>query len=249
MPSLVALIPARRGSLRIPGKNTRPLAGHPLLAYTVCAARQSGCFKRVVVSTDDEATAELARYYGAETPFLRPTELAGPTSPDIDWVGHALGNLFREGDRHDAFAILRPTSPLRSAATIVRAVETFLGDADVDSLRAVELCRQHPGKMWLVDGPRMRPLLDDGGADPPWHSSAYQTLPKVYVQNASLEIAWTKVVVDTATIAGRTVRPFLTEGLEGFDLNEPQDWWLLERLVEEGLAELPSIDLPMEGRG
>lgn len=239
--SFVALIPARSGSLRVPGKNLWRLNGHPLIAYTIAAARDSGVFDRVIVSTNDSATAAVATHYGADVPFLRPDDLAGPTSPDIDWIRHALDALTRGGTRYDAFSILRPTSPLRQRDTIRRAANAFFADGVADSLRAVELCRQHPGKMWVLDGARMRPLLDDGGAEPPWHSSAYQSLPPVYAQNASLEIAWTRVVEQTGTIAGQAVMPFVTEGAEGFDLNHPEDRWLLERMLAEGSATLPAV--------
>src|SRR4029453_18800821 len=89
----VALIPARAGSKRVADKNIRVLGGHPLLAYTVAAARSAGTFARVLVSTDSEAYAEIARHYGADVPFLRPAELAGDLSPDIDWVAFTLQTL------------------------------------------------------------------------------------------------------------------------------------------------------------
>src|SRR5205085_2482814 len=90
MPSVVALIPARSGSERVRDKNIRPLAGHPLLAYAVAAALQADVFDRVVCSTDSGKIAEVAQRYGADVPFLRPTELATATSPDIEWITHAL---------------------------------------------------------------------------------------------------------------------------------------------------------------
>ena len=90
-PKAIALIPARAGSKRVVHKNILRLAGHPLIAYTICAARASGVFDRVVVSTDSEDYAAVARHYGAETPFIRPPALAGDTSPDIEWVKHSLG--------------------------------------------------------------------------------------------------------------------------------------------------------------
>ena len=243
MTELVAFVPARGGSQRIPGKYVRLLAGHPVLAYTIASAIESRQFRHVIVSTDDPRTADIARHYGAVVPYLRPAELAGPKSADIDWVEDLLSRLPALGIACEAFSILRPTSPLRTAATIQRAARAFLGDDGADSLRAVERCRQHPGKMWVLEDRRMRPLLDDGGISPPWHSTPYQALPPVYVQNASLEIAWSRVVAETRTIAGRVVMPFITEGDEGFDLNEREDWWVLERLVMEGLAALPDISI------
>jgi N-acylneuraminate cytidylyltransferase len=247
----VAFIPARQGSKRVPGKNVRLLAGHPMLAYTIAPALESGVFDAVIVSTDSEEIAAIARHYGAEVPFLRPSAYAGDTSPDIEWLEHALGELRRQGRTWDCFSLLRPTSPFRSEATIRRAWARFTAQDGVDSLRAVEKCAQHPGKMWVVRGDRMFPLLpfglvspkpgEGGPAEQAWHSTPYQALPTVYVQNASLEIAWTRVVFERRSIAGDVLVPFFTEGYEGFDINDPTDWMIAERLLADGEVQLPPI--------
>jgi len=151
MPSAVALVPARGGSQRVPGKNVRELAGHPLIAYSLAAARSSGLFDAVIVSTDSKEIAEVAARYGAEVPGLRPAEMASSTSPDIEWVRHVLAHLAREGREPELFSILRPTSPFRTAGTILRAHEELLSRPEADSVRAVELCKQHPGKMWTLE--------------------------------------------------------------------------------------------------
>lgn len=242
-PSVVALIPARSGSKRVPGKNVRLLGGHPLLAYTISAARSSGIFSKVVVSTDSEEYAAVARHYGAEVPVLRPAEMAGDLSPDIEWVAHILAELERRGDAFDCFSILRPTSPFRMAETIRRAWDQFRSDPEADSLRAVELCRQHPGKMWVIEGNRMHPLLSQPAGETPWHSSQYQALPTIHVQNASLEIAHTRVVKDESTIAGSAVMPFLTQGVEGVDVNDVYDWLRAEHLLNGGEAILPDVSV------
>lgn len=239
--SIVGLIPARSGSARVADKNIRTLAGHPLLAYTIAAALDSGIFTAVVVSTDSEPYAEIARYYGAESPYLRPPDISGSVSPDIEWVQFTLERLRADGREFDCFSILRPTSPFRSAATIARAWGEFLAETGVDSLRAVQKCKEHPGKMWVVRDKRMFPLLPLSPAAQPWHSSQYQSLPEVFVQNASLEIAWCRVVFDKHTIAGDVVMPFLTEAYEGFDVNYPADWSLAETMIKDGVATLPRI--------
>ena len=248
-PSAVAFIPARLGSKRVPGKNIRALAGHPTLAYTIAPALESGVFSSVIVSTDSEEIAAIARHYGAEVPFLRPAAFASDTSPDIEWLEHILTELRAAGRTWDAFSILRPTSPFRSAATIRRAFDAFASQIGADSLRAVEKCTQHPGKMWVIRGNRMYPLMPfelgapkpQGEGGQPWHSTPYQALPLVYVQNASLEIAWTRVVLERRTIAGDTIVPFVTEGHEGFDINDPYDWMVAERLIADGAAQLPPV--------
>ena len=240
-PSCIALIPARSGSKRVPDKNIRPLAGHPLIAYSICAALQSGVFASVVVSTDSEAYARIAREHGAEVPFMRPAEFSGDTSPDIEWVEYTLKRLAEQGRRYDCFSILRPTSPFRLPETIRRAWTEFCAEDGVDSLRAVEKCGQHPGKMWVIRGRRMLPLLPFGPAEQPWHSSQYPSLPLVHVQNASLEIAWSRVVLEGRTIAGHVLMPFLTRDEEGFDVNQPYDWALAEQMVAAGTARLPAV--------
>lgn len=244
-PRCVALIPARSGSKRVPDKNIRLLGGHPLIAYTIAAARASGAFDEVIVSTDSEAYAEIARHYGADVPFLRPESLSGDKSPDIEWIIHALTWLTDQGRPADVFSLLRPTSPCRKAHTIKRAMDQFLAQDGVDSLRAVEKCAQHPGKMWIVRGARMHPLMPmtpDGLT--PYHSTQYAALPPVYAQNASLEIAWSRVALEDGTIAGEVLTPFLTKDDEGLDVNSPYDWRLLEMLVADGEASLPDVDEP-----
>jgi N-acylneuraminate cytidylyltransferase len=143
----------------------------------------------------------------------------------------------------DLFAILRPTSPFRTAATIRRALDRLveLGDR-ADSIRAVELCRQHPGKMWLVEGDLMRPLLPQPEDGTPWHSSQYKALPPVYVQNSSLEIAWSRVLEgEGGTIAGDRIAAFLTEGHEGFSIDYPDDFTQAEELAHSGTTDLPAV--------
>ena len=239
--SIIALIPARSGSKRVADKNIRLLAGHPVIAYTISAARQSGIFSAIVVSTDSEQYAEVARKYGAEAPFLRSAEISGDVSPDIEWIEFTLKRLKEMGRAYDCFSILRPTSPFRLPETIQRAWEEFTAEEGVDSLRAVEKCGEHPGKMWVIRGKRMMPLLPMGPAGLPWHSTPYQALPEVYSQNASLEIAYSRVVFEGRTIAGEVVMPFFTQGYEGFDVNRLYDWQLAEELVKTGQARLPEI--------
>jgi CMP-N,N'-diacetyllegionaminic acid synthase len=242
VPSAVALIPARFGSERVPGKNILPLAGHPLIAYSIAGAQAAGIFGAVVVSTDSEEIAEIARRYGSEVPGLRPAEMSTAYSFDIEWVQHVM----RDRDE-EIFAILRPTSPFRTGDTIRRAYDRLveLGDR-VDSIRAVEPARQHPGKMWKLEGDLIEPLLPQPEGETPLHSRQYQALPKVYAQNSSLELAWSRVLADPVpTISGRRVAPFFTEGAEGFSIDYPGDIEAAERLLARGEAELPPVPQPV----
>ncbi len=239
----VALIPARAGSSRVPDKNVRLLAGHPMLAYTIVTAQQSGVFDAVIVSTDSAVYADIAVHYGAEVPVIRPTEFATNNSPDITWVEHLLRSLHEQGRDFDIFSILRPTSPLRTPDAIRTAMQTFLADPDADSLRAVEPVQQHPGKMWTKNGSRLVPLLDGDIDGVPYHSNATQFLPQVWVQNASLEIAWTRCVFEERSIAGTNIVAFDHPEPSGFDVNTPDDWEHLLDLVADDPALLPTVEV------
>jgi CMP-N,N'-diacetyllegionaminic acid synthase len=240
----VAFIPARSGSKRVPNKNVKPLAGHPMLAYTVRAAIDSEVFDAVICATDSPFYADIARHYGAEVPFLRSAEISGDTSPDIEWVTWMLETLRGQGREFDIFSILRPTSPFRLPETIRRAWAVFNADPSADSLRAVEKCAQHPGKMWVIRGERMLPVMPFTLGDTPWHSSQYAALPEIYAQDASLEIAWTRVPLTQNSIAGEAIIPFISQGLEGFDINQPEDWLLAEHYLAKGEARLPAVATP-----
>lgn len=244
-PRAVALVPARAGSERVPGKNVRLLAGHPLIAYTIAAALESGVFDAVLVATDSEEIAEVARRYGGEVPALRPPAISTATSSDIEWVLWISSLLAEDGRTPELFSLLRPTSPFRTAATIRRAWDALLALGDgADSIRAVEKCRQHPGKMWVLSGELLEPLLPQPEDETPFHSRQYQALPAVYVQNSSLEIAWSYVLDGTLpTISGRRVAPFFTEGAEGFSVDYPDDFERAEVMIASGLAELPSVSM------
>lgn len=244
-PKIVAFVPARSGSKRVPNKNIKPLNGHPMLAYTVRAAIDSGVFDAVICATDSELYADVARHYGAEVPFLRPPEISGDKSPDIEWVVWMLKTLKQQGRQYEIYSILRPTSPFRLPGTIQRAWGLFAQDKSADSLRAVEKCKQHPGKMWVIRGKHMLPVMPFTIGTTPWHSSQYAALPEIYAQDASLEIAWTRIALEGNSIAGESIIPFISEGLEGFDVNEPDDWFLAEHYLAKGEARLPSIYHPI----
>jgi CMP-N,N'-diacetyllegionaminic acid synthase len=241
MPTAVALIPARSGSERVRDKNIRPLRGHPLLAYAIAAARGSGIFDRIVCSTDSGKIAEVAQRYGADVPFLRPAALATSTSPDIEWITHALAQL---DEHYDLFAIVRATNPFRGPDVLQRGLQQLLATPEADSIRAVELVKQHPGKMWVLEGKLMRPLLDQSHLDVAWHAGQYQALPEIYVQNSALEIAWTRVVSLTGTREGRVVAPYFTQGYEGFNIDDEEDWERAKALFASRAATLPKVERP-----
>ena len=238
---IIALIPARGGSKRVPGKNVRPLKGHPLLFYTIAAAKESGIFSGIYVSSDDPRICCMADARGA-TPVPRPPEFATDTSPDIEWIDHFF---MTTKSATDAFAILRPTSPFRSAETIRRAWAEFQEKQPCDSIRGVQKARENPHKMWtLYDNSLCPIILRDmtyKAFGVPSHSAPSQITNHYYIQNASLEISWTRNVTERGSISGDVIKPFFTDGYEGFDLNTEDDFILAEALIEGGLATLPEV--------
>lgn len=123
---MIALIPARGGSKGLPGKNIKNLCGKPLIAHTIGAALNASGIDRVVVTTDSEEIAEIAKQYGAEVPFLRPKELAGDTSSAVDVYLHAVDFLQKEsGQEIQKFMVLLPTAPLRGSENIEQALKEF----------------------------------------------------------------------------------------------------------------------------
>jgi CMP-N,N'-diacetyllegionaminic acid synthase len=247
---VVALIPARAGSKRAPGKNIRILNGHPLLAYAVATAREAGIFNGVYVSTEDFETARIAERYGAK-PILRPPEYARDWSPDIDWVTHALDLLHMAECAPDAFAILRPTSPFRRGAWVYAAWERFVKFGS-DSLRAMRPVSEHPCKMWRLQASGGNagnavalPLLPFSADSAPWHSMPTQELPRVYVQTAALEIGWA-CNVQNGTIAGDRVLgwPCESDAPESIDVNTEADWSRCVELAAEHPEYLPTVETP-----
>jgi|TARA_R110000824_G_scaffold301605_3_gene489596 CMP-N,N'-diacetyllegionaminic acid synthase len=238
--SIVGLIPARQGSERVKNKNVRPLNGVPLLAYSIASALESDIFDAgVFVSTDSEEYAVIARQYGAKV-IMRKGDEATSVSPDIAWITSAL-HTWVDRSRPDEFAILRPTSPFRSADTIRRAYKAWTSQKLMfDSLRAVKPVSSHPAKMWRQSASGyLEPLLLQP-SDPPWHSSQLASLPVVYEQTASLEIAHTKTAMN-GSIAGERIMPFLHPWPGSQDINTELDFIVAELLAERGEATLPKV--------
>jgi CMP-N,N'-diacetyllegionaminic acid synthase len=229
---IVALIPARAGSKRVPGKNTKLLGGKPLIQWTIDAAKASGVFSKIYVCTDNIETANIVLSNGVDVITRRHSS---DHEPDIIWVRQALHLIAT-----DAFAILRPTSPFRTADTIRRAWDQFKLD-ESDSLRAVEPWDgPHPGKMWTYCNVtcRLYSVMDQWTEHAPYHSSPTQSLVPVFRQNASLEMVWGRTVQKFQTITGNEIEPFFTEGWEGFDINTPDDWDRAEAHAKTLLAAL-----------
>jgi len=238
----IALIPARSLSKRIPNKNIKVLGNHPLIAYSIASAIESNIFDKVVCVTDSQLYADIAMHYGAEVPCLRPHNISTDESSDIDWVNWILLEIYKNYP-FEIYSILRPTSPFRSKETIQNAFYAFETSKNYDSLRAVQKVTEHPGKMWIKSDNIITPLLPFKNGDVNWHSCQTNTLPEIFIQNASLEISWKKTLIEQKSISGSIIQPFISKGYEGFDINNMNDWYLAEKFVSEKIQSLPNIEI------
>jgi N-acylneuraminate cytidylyltransferase len=231
---VLALIPARGGSKSIPRKNIRSLAGHPLIAFSIAAGLAAESVTRVIVSTDDQEIASVACRYGAETPFLRPAELAGDETPDLPVFQQALAWLEKnEAYRPEMVVQLRPTSPFRRAWHIDQAVARLLDRPEADSVRTVCIPFQNPFKMWRIapDG-TLHPLIETG--IPEAYNLPRQALPEVYWQTGYVDVAWADTIREKNSMTGENILPLVIGQEEWIDIDSPDDWRRAERLLESG---------------
>ncbi len=235
-PDILALIPARGGSKGIPRKNIRPFAGHPLIAYSIAAGLQAATALRVVVTTDDEEIAEVARSCGAETPFLRPAELAQDRTTDLPVFQHALNWLAEHEDyRPQVVVHLRPTTPIRPPDLVDRSVALLLAHPEADSVRGITPVHQTPFKMWLMDGEDkpLRPVTSLPGIDEPYNSPR-QILPAAYTHTGLIDTIRPETILGLNSMSGRVILPILFDPIYDADLDTPQDWKRAEqRLLQD----------------
>lgn len=231
--NLIALIPARKGSERIKNKNIYNLNNKPLISYTIKSAIKSKIFDRVIVSTDSIKYAKISKKYGAEVPFLRPKKISKSNSPDYEWLKFTIDKLDKENYQFTHFFILRPTNPFRDEKTILRAWRQFKKNKKAESLRAIRICKEHPGKMWTVKGKFIKPIMNLTVLKQPSYNNQLKSLTNVYIQNASLEISKKNVVKKYKTISGKKIIPFFTNEIEGFDINYPSDIYEAKKIYKK----------------
>ncbi len=237
MTEILALIPARGGSKGIPRKNIRSFAGYPLIAWSIAAAKQSSLVTRVIVSTDDEEIAAVAREWGAETPFLRPAELAQDKTTDLPVFEHALKWLKEvEGYRPDVVIQLRPTSPIRPHTMLDDAIRILLEHDDADCVRGVVPAAQNPFKMWRFHGENkpLNPLLKVEGIAEPYNAPR-QILPPVYWQTGHIDAIRIATITQKKSLTGEVIYPLLIDPKYTVDIDTPADWAKYEALVYSGL--------------
>ena len=232
---ILALIPARGGSKSIPHKNVRLLAGFPLIAYSIAAARQSKLVSRIIVSTDDDEIASIARGFGAETPFLRPPEFAQDNSLDLPVFIHAL-NWLQEHEHYqpEILVQLRPTSPLRPPDCVDQAIQILQDYPDSDSVRGVIPSGQNPFKMWrLTDQGRMTPLLSLSGLAEPFNAPR-QALPQTYWQTGHIDAIRLSTILQKNSLSGDVIYPLHIDPRYAVDIDTLRDWKRAEWLIKQG---------------
>ncbi len=236
MSRLLALVPARGGSKRIPGKNIKPLCGQPLIAYTIANALKANCFSRIIVSTDDPQTADVARDAGAEVPWLRSAETSGDTSSSVDVILEVLSRMEADGDTlPDAVMLLQPTSPFRSVESIHRAIALYETGGG-ESVVSVSLAKSHPYwcKSLSTEG-ELLPFLPE--VDSALRS---QDLPPVYALNGLIYLASIANIRERCALYSEHTRALLVESEEEtVDIDTPFDWLVAEAVCQarqEGAA-------------
>jgi len=236
---ILALIPARGGSKSIPHKNIRPLAGIPLIAYSIAAAKGSKLVTRTIVSTDDDEIASVARGFGAETPFMRPSEFAQDNTLDYPVFTHAITWLKEhESYQPDILVQLRPTSPLRPPECVDLAIQILLDHPEADSVRGVIPSGQNPFKMWQIsEQGRLIPLLSFSGIPEPYNAPR-QVLPQTYWQTGHIDAIRLSTIMQKGSLSGDVIYPIRIDPRYAVDIDTLRDWQRAEWLINQG-------DLPM----
>ena len=232
---VMALIPARGGSKSVPRKNLLPVAGKPLIAYSILHAQACPSITRIVVSTDDDEIAQVAKSFGAEVPFKRPADAASDTATDFQVFLHALTWLgAHEKYVPELVVHLRPTGPVREAALIERAIQLMLNEPEADALRSVGTAEQTPYKMWRIEDSFLRPLIELSNY-PEAHSMPRQKLPTAYWQNGYVDIVRPRTIIELGSMTGSVILPFVVEG-KIHELDYPDQIPALEEAVKSWIS-------------
>lgn len=223
---VLGLIPARAGSKGVPGKNIRELAGRPLLAYAIEAARLSGVVSRIVVSTDSSSIAAVAAQFGAEVPFLRPPELATDVTPMLSVVQHAVAEFEARGWSAEVIVLLQPTQPLRRAEHVRLSVE-MLQREPCDSVVSVVPIPSHfaPHYAMAIRDGRLEPYLPNGA-----RYTRRQDVPTAYYRDGTV-YALRRHVLEAGSLYGSTARPLVISSDETITIDCWDDWHKAEALL------------------
>jgi CMP-N,N'-diacetyllegionaminic acid synthase len=229
---ILALIAARGGSKRVPGKNIRLLGGNPLIVWSIDVAKQMSDICDILVSTDDGDIAEIARRAGAFVPWLRPPELATDLASSVDVSLHALDWYEDARGKVDGLLLLQPTSPFRSRETVLRGIDIFRSN-NCRSVVGVSPAVSHP--MWCleVNGKSIRPFMDGEGM-----RRRSQDLPPAYVLNGAFYlIGPDELRKQKSFCSDSTVPLIIDEPAESIDIDTEWDWRIAEALLAWNAAE------------
>ena len=224
---ILALIPARGGSKRVPGKNIKKLGGLPLIAWSIQAALESGVCEEVLVSTDDPAIAEISREHGAKVPSLRPAELATDAAGSVDVALHAVDSYEATHGAVDGLLLLQPTSPFRTAETICRAAELFAKSCGDHPVIGVGVASCHPVWCFRCTAKGMEPFLG-------WDAIAVrsQDLEPAYMLNGAIYLIAPQRLRAERTFLTPDAQPLLMDDFrQSLDIDTPDDWVLAESLL------------------
>jgi N-acylneuraminate cytidylyltransferase len=231
MDKVLAIIPARGGSKKIPRKNIRLLAGLPMIVYSIQAAKESRYISKLLVSTDDQEIAEVARSWGAEVPFLRPQELAGDRVTDLPVFQHVLQFLEeKENYRPDIVVHLRPTAPLRRAEHIDAAIDLYLSRRP-DCVRSIAAATQHPYKMWKTKDGVLTPFLSYLNREEEYFNQPRQALPSAYIQNGSVDIINPEIITKKHSMSGDNLLGFVMDEMDSVNVDQEEDFLLADILL------------------
>ena len=221
--SVYSIISARGGSKGFPKKNIKLLGGYPLIAYSIIISKLCPMIERTIVSTDSQEIAEIAKEYGAEVPFLRPEEISGDHSSDLELMNHALGWMqSNEGNIPEFIVHLRPTTPLREACYIETAIETIKKDNKATALRSLHEMTQTAYKCFEMKGGYLKSIYS-GSFDIEEANRPRQEFAKTYDANGYVDIIRTSYVLKNKKIHGDLVIGFITpfapeiDSIEDFD--------------------------------
>lgn len=230
---VIALIPARGGSKGVPKKNIHPLAGYPLLAYSIAAAKLAKGVERIIVSTDNEEIAGVAKKYGAEVPFLRPAEFATDKSKDIDVIKHVLDWLKKNENHHPDFLIyLRPTTPLRDPRHIEEAIKLIRASKTSTSLRSGHEIRESPYKLFGINDGHFTGLFPDDPR-PEYYDLPRQTFPPVYQPDGYVDILVTRHITSSSSLHGPRIRAYASPNTGEIDSKD--DFRFTEYTLEKNI--------------
>jgi N-acylneuraminate cytidylyltransferase len=228
---VIAIIPARGESKAVPRKNIRTLLGKPLIAYSIQEAIKSKFIERIIVSTDDEEIAKIAEAYGAEVPFIRPSELGGDDITDLPVFQHALRWLSdNESYKPDIIAHLRPTAPLRTAKHIDSGIEMLI-KSDADAVRSVCLAPKHPYKMWRFEDHTLCPFLSESICGKEAYNMPRQQLPDAFIQNGSIDITRWNTVMAKNSMTGERILGMLMQENESVNIDTEIDLMIAEIIL------------------